>query len=113
MMKIVMMIAMHLQLDPVDEVRATAKQRLARYQDFMAKCYNSRVRHRDFQVGDVVLRKVMSATRDPSQGNLGPNWKGPYRITSWRRKCTYHLETLDGKKLHHLWNTKHIKKYYQ
>ena len=29
--------AMHLQLDLVDEVRATADQRLARYQDLMAK----------------------------------------------------------------------------
>ena len=40
--------AMRLQLDLVDEVRATAKQRLARFQDLMAKHYNSKVRHRDF-----------------------------------------------------------------
>ena len=65
--------AMHLQLDLVDEVRATAKQRLARYQNLMEKHYNSNVRHRDFQVGDLVIRKVMGATRDPSQGKLSPN----------------------------------------
>ena len=64
---------MHLQLDLVDEVRVAAEQRLARYQNLMAKHYNSKVRHRDFQVGDLVLRKVMDATRDPSQGKLGPN----------------------------------------
>ena len=46
----------------------------------MAKHYNSNVRYRDFQVGDLVLRKVMGVTRDPSQGKVGPNWKGPYRI---------------------------------
>ena len=40
--------AMCLQLDLVDEVRATVEQRLARYQNLMAKHYNSRVRHRDF-----------------------------------------------------------------
>ena len=57
--------AIRLQLDLVDEVRATAEQRLARYQDRMAKHYNSRVRHRDFQVVDLVLRKVMGAARDP------------------------------------------------
>ena len=67
--------AMHLQLDPVDEVKAIAKQRLARCQDLMAKHYNSRVRHRDFQDGDFVLRKVTGATRYPSQGKLGPNWE--------------------------------------
>ena len=65
--------AMHFQLDLVDEVWATANQRLARYKNLMAKHYNSNVRHRDFQVGDLVLRKVMGATRDPSQGKLGPN----------------------------------------
>nr|XP_023870650.1 uncharacterized protein LOC111983214 [Quercus suber] len=40
--------AMHLQLDLVEEVRVTAEQRFARYQDRIAKHYNSQVRHRDF-----------------------------------------------------------------
>jgi len=74
--------AMHLQLDLLDEVRAIAEQRLARYQNFMAKHYNSRVKHKDFQVRDLVLRKVMSASRDPTQGKLGLNWEGLYIITS-------------------------------
>ena len=78
----------------------------------MAKHYNSIVKYRDFQVGDLVLRKVTGATRDPSQGKLGTNWEGPYRITLWQRKDTYHLETLHGQKLHHLRNTEHLKKYY-
>ena len=85
--------AMRLQLDLLEKVRATAEQRLTLYQDLMAKHYNSRVRHKDFKVGDLVLRKVMGATRDPTQGKLGPNWEGLYRITSWQRKGTYHLET--------------------
>ena len=105
--------AIRLQLDLVDEVKAIAEQRLARYQDRMAKHYNSQVRHRDFKVGDLVLRKVMYAARDPMQGKLGPNWEGPYRITSWQRKGIYHLETIDGRKLPHLWNTEHLRKYYQ
>ena len=105
--------AMCLQLDLVDEVRAIAEQRLARYQNLMSKNYDSRVRHRDFQIGDLVLRKVMGAAKDPTQGKLGPNWEGPYRITSWRRKGTYHLETMDGRKLQHPWNSKHLRKYYQ
>ena len=65
--------AIRLQLNLVNEVRETAEQRLARYQDRMAKHYNSRVRHRDFQVGDLILRKVMGTTKDPTQGKLGPN----------------------------------------
>ena len=75
--------AMRLQLDLVDEVKAIAAQRLARYQNLITKHYNSKVRHRDFQVEDLVLRKVTDAIRDPSQGKLGPNWEGPYKITLW------------------------------
>ena len=105
--------AIRLQLDLVDEVRAIAEQRLARYQDRMAKHYNSLVQHRDFKVGDLILRKVMGVARDPTQGKFGPNWEGPYRITSWQRKGTYHLETIDRQKLPHPWNTEHLRKYYQ
>ena len=65
--------AIRLQLDLVNEVKAAAEQRLACYQNLMAKHYNTKVRHRDFQVGDLVLRKVMGAARDPLQGKLGPN----------------------------------------
>nr|XP_023875852.1 uncharacterized protein LOC111988293 [Quercus suber] len=100
--------AIRLQLDLVDEVRTTAKQRLAWYQDCMAKHYNSRVRHRNFQVGDLVLRKVMGPARDPIQGKLCPNWEGPYQVTAWQRKSTYHLETLDRRKLPHPWNAEHL-----
>ena len=73
---------MRLQLDLVDGVMTTIEQRLARYQDLMTKHYNFRVRHRDFNIGDLVLRKVTNATRDPSQGKLSPYWEGPYKITS-------------------------------
>ena len=62
----------------------------------MAKYYNSRVRYKDFKVGDLVLRKVMGAARNRTQGKLDPNWEGAYKITSWQRKCTYHLEMLNG-----------------
>ena len=105
--------AICLQLDLVDEVRAIAKQRLAWYQNRMVKHYNSRVQHRDFKVRDLVLRKVIGTTRDPTQGKLGPNWEGPYRITSWQKKGTYHLETIDEQKLPHPWNTEHLRKCYQ
>ena len=39
----------------------------------------------------------MGAARDPTQGKLGPNWEGPYRVASWQRKGTYHLETLEDR----------------
>ena len=79
--------AMRLHFDLVDEIRVAAEQRLARYQDRMAKYYNSRVRHRDFQVGDLVLRKVMGAARDPTQGKLGPIGKDLTELCRGRGKA--------------------------
>ena len=64
---------MHLQLDILDEVRATAEQQIVHYKDLMAKHYNAKVKPRHFQIGDLVLRKVTAATKDPVQGKLGPN----------------------------------------
>lgn len=60
-------------MDLLDEVRTAAKQQMACYQDPMAKNYNAKVRHRHFEVGDLVLRKVTITTRDPTKGKLGPN----------------------------------------
>ena len=62
-----------LQLDLLDKVRAAAEQRMAHYQDLMAKHYNNKVKPRCFEVGDLVLRKVTTATKDPTQGKLDPN----------------------------------------
>ena len=58
------------------------------------------------------MRKVKMATKDLAQGKLGPNWEGPYRAVDYYRKGTYHLETLGGQRLHHPWNTKHLRRYY-
>ena len=90
-----------LHLDMLDEVRETAERMMARYQDLMAKCYNTKVKPRHFSIGDLVLRKVIMATKDLTQGKLGPNWEEPYKIVDCYRKGIYHLETLNGQMLHH------------
>ena len=74
---------------------------MACYQDLIAKHYNTKVRPRHFQVEDMVLRKVTTATRDPSHGKLGSNWEGTYKVIDCHRKGTYYLETLDRQRLHH------------
>ena len=48
----------------------------------MAKHYNSRAKRMNFQVRDLILRKVTGAAKDPSQRKLGPNREGHYMITS-------------------------------
>jgi hypothetical protein len=103
---------LRLNLHLLDETREKAAQRIALYQGKMARYYNTKVKLRRFEVDDWVLRKVTQATKDLSQGKLGPNWEGPYKIIQYYRRGTYHLEDRHGKKLSHPWNAEHLKKYY-
>ena len=56
----------------MDEVREEASIRVTKYQQRMVDYYNKRVKLRQLDIGDLVLRKVTPATRDPAQGKLGP-----------------------------------------
>ena len=90
-----------------------AEQRMTRYEDLMAKHYNTKVKPQHFSIGDLILRKVTTATKDTTQGKLGPNWEGLYWIIDCNKNGTHYLETLDKRRLHHPWNTYHLKRYYQ
>ena len=46
-------------------------------------------------LGDLVLRKVLGTAKNPVCGKLGPNWEGPYRITSVAGIGAYYLKDLD------------------
>ena len=70
---------------------------MTRYQDFMAKHYYAKVKPQHFSIGDLILKKVTTATKDPMQGKLGPNWEGPYRIIDCNRKGSYYLRHSTGK----------------
>ena len=103
---------LRLNLDLIDEVRETAETRMKRYQEKMARHYNSKVKPKQLSVGDLILRKVTLATKNPSEGKLGPNWEGPYKVIEIRRPGTCHLEDMDGRRLPHPWNAEHLRKYY-
>ena len=104
---------LRLNLDCLDEVRDKASSRMAKYQQKMMEYYNKRVKLRQLDIGDLVLRKVTLATKNPTQRKLGPTWEGPYRVVHYSRRGSYHLETTDGQKLPYPWNIKHLKKYHQ
>ena len=102
-----------LNLDCLDKVKDQASRRMAKYQRKMAKYYNQRVKLKKFHIGDLVLRKVTPATKDPAQGKLGPTWEGPYKVVHYSWQGSYHQEDLDGNKLPRPWNVEHIKRYYE
>ena len=67
---------------------------------------------RSLAPGDLVLRKVVDAAKNPAWGKLGPNWEGPYRITSVAGISAYYLEDLDEKAVSRPWNVNNLKSYY-
>ena len=103
---------LRINLDCLDEVRENTSSRMEKYRQKMAEYYNRRVKLRRLEIGDLVLRKVSIATKDPNQGKLGPIWEGPYRVVHYSRRGSYHLETLDGQKIPRPWNIENLKKYY-
>ena len=86
---------LRVNLDCLDEVRDGVSYRMMKYQQKMAEYYNRRVKLRQLDIGDLVLRKITPATKDPAQGKLGPAWEGPYQVVHYSRQGSYHLETLN------------------
>ena len=62
---------------------------------------------------DLVLKKLLTARKNPAHGKLGPNGEGPYIIYRVVRPGTYELQTEEGKILQHGWNAEHLKHFYQ
>ena len=77
---------------------------LAYYQHKLKQSYDTNVKLSLLSPRDLVLRKVLGTTKNPAWGKLGPNWEGPYRITSVAGICAYHLEDLDEKTVLYPWN---------
>ena len=74
-------------------------KRMAKHKETMARYYNKKVKVRRFNTGDLVLRKVSQATKDTSQGKLGPIWESPYEVICHSRESSYYLKSLDGQEL--------------
>ena len=92
---------LRLNLDLIDEVRTDAEHKTARYKNLMARQYDAMVKSRRFNIGDLVLKKVSLAVKNPAHGKLGLNWEGLYKIINCKRQGSYYLEALDRRKLEH------------
>ena len=105
--------ALRLNLDLLDEKREQVLRRTEDYQRKTARYYNQKVKPRSYMPGDLVLKKLLPARKNPAHGKLGPNWEGPYIISRVVRLGNYELQTEEGKILQHAWNAEHLKRFYQ
>jgi len=99
-------------LDFIEERRENAMVQLAYYQHKLKQDYDTNVKLRPLVPSDLVLRKVLGTAKNPAWGKLGPNWEGPYRITSVAGIEAYFLEDLDECVIPCPWNVNNLKRYY-
>ena len=101
-----------INLDPIDEIREEAVEKMKAYKDKTDQHFAKGVRERSFKIGDLVLRDRQAS--DPTNtGKLMPKWEGPYKVTEIIRPVTYKLKQLDGQELQNTWHVARFRKYYQ
>ena len=83
--------ALRLNLDLLDEKCEQVLQRTEDYQRKATKYYNQKVKPRSYKHGDLVLKKLLPARKNPAHGKLGPNWEGPYIVSRIVRPGNYEL----------------------
>ena len=76
-----------------EERRREATLRATRYQQALRWYHCRNVRSRTLEVGDLVLRRVLSRE---GLYKLPPMWEGPFRITRVSRPSSARLEMEDG-----------------
>jgi hypothetical protein len=100
-----------LNLDLLQERIDEAQVTWAAYQNRAAGYFNKTVNPWKFQLGDWVLTKVSPITKEPTEGKLGAQWEGPYKVIQCHEKGAYHLIDTTGRRLPRAWNAEHMKKY--
>ena len=78
-----------------------AEKRVACYKNLMPKHHDVLVKQMQFNIEDLVLKRVSLTTKDTTYGKLGLNWEGPYKVINFKRRGSYYLEALDGRRLEH------------
>ncbi|XP_016170568.1 uncharacterized protein LOC107613192 [Arachis ipaensis] len=98
--------------DLIEETREMAHLTETALKQRIALRYNAKVRKRDFEEGDLVLRRNDIGVPAPGEGKLAVNWEGPYRVREVLDKGAYKLEKLDGKEIPRTWNVSNLKRFY-
>ena len=81
----------------------------ARYQQALRRYQAQRVRRRDLNKGDLVLR-----LRQDNRGRhkLSPQWEGPYIIAEVLKPGTYKLANENGEVFTNAWNIQQLRRFY-
>ena len=96
-------------LDLLDEVREEARIKVEALKRRVEYKYNSKLRPRQFQVADLVMRKAHPYHLENKQY---PKWTDPFKVTEALGNGAYRLETLEGGAIPRTWNVTNLKFYF-
>ena len=99
------------QLNLIEEKRLSALCHGQLYQRRMKKAFDKKIRLREFEEGDLVLKKILPAVKD-LRGKWAPNYEGPYIVKKAFSGGALILTDMDGKDLPYPMNSDAVKKYY-
>ena len=94
-------------LNSAAEHRLTAALQHARYEQQLRRYHDKIVQQCDFNIGDLVLRRVQSPG-----GKLTSPWEGPFIVSSVVVPGTYRLQREDGTDVGNPWNIEHLRPFY-
>ena len=101
----------------LDQINLIDKKRLASichghiYQKRMIRAFNKRVKHRAYQVSDLVVKRIILPQGDP-KGKWTPTSEGPFVVKTVSSDRAMILSTIDGEDLSLPMNANIVKKSY-
>ena len=99
------------QLNLIDEKRFIAVCHGQMYQKQMIKAFNKKVIQQVYQVGDLVIKRIILPQGDP-RGKWTPTYEGPFVVKNIFSSGCMILTTIDGDDLPHPANADIVKRYY-
>ncbi|PHT99921.1 hypothetical protein BC332_29709 [Capsicum chinense] len=81
------------------------------YQRRMALAYNKKVCPRNFEVGQLVLRRILPH-QVKAKGKFSPNWQGPFVVKKVLPNGALYLTDTEGKMVEIAINADAVKRYY-
>jgi len=96
-------------MNMIDKARKEAKIKAEAVGRRAERQYSSKVKLRQFQVGDLVRRK---AHPHELENKLPPEWTGPFRITKAKGNGSHELETLEEGPIPRGWSAANAKFYF-
>ncbi|XP_019184571.1 PREDICTED: uncharacterized protein LOC109179516 [Ipomoea nil] len=103
---------LRVELNFVQERREAARRNIAIYQQAIKRYHDARTCPRNFQVGDLVLRR-REASKPLQGGQASQELGGAVQSGGVSAKNTYKLKKMQGRTVDRVWNAHHLRRFFQ